>query len=89
MKHYDLALIGFGNVGRALARLLARKREVLADEFDLTFAITTIITGSHGSAHNLEGLDVEEALNLIAAGKTLSELSSQQIPNDTLGLIQS
>ena len=89
MKHYDLALIGFGNVGRALARLLARKREVLADEFGLTFAITTIITGSHGSAHNLEGLDVEEALNLSAASKSLLGLSSQQLPNDTLGLIHS
>ncbi|MCH7662669.1 MAG: homoserine dehydrogenase [Chloroflexi bacterium] len=89
MKHYDLALIGFGNVGRALARLLARKREVLANDYSLTFAITTIITGSHGSAHDIEGLDIEEALELSSAGKSLKELSSQQIPNGTIELIQS
>ena len=27
--HYKLALIGFGNVARALARLLIRKQELL------------------------------------------------------------
>ena len=31
--HLDLALVGFGNVGRELARLLLRKREILDQHF--------------------------------------------------------
>ena len=31
MAHIGIVMIGFGNVGRALARLLLRKRALLAD----------------------------------------------------------
>ena len=29
MTHYNFALVGFGNVGQALARLLMRKQDLL------------------------------------------------------------
>lgn len=45
-----LALIGYGNVGRALARLLARKRR------EFPFTITGIHTLRHGTAIAPEGL---------------------------------
>ncbi len=32
MTHYNLALIGFGNVGRSFARLLLRKEAELKDQ---------------------------------------------------------
>ena len=38
--HYKIALIGFGNVARALARLLVRKRDLLKSKYDLTFSFT-------------------------------------------------
>jgi homoserine dehydrogenase len=45
-----LALIGYGNVGRALARLLRQKRA------DFPFTITGIHTLRHGTAIDLNGL---------------------------------
>jgi homoserine dehydrogenase len=51
----NLALIGYGNVGRAFARLLAAKRSVYP------FRIVAIHTSRHGSAFDVHGLPVEPA----------------------------
>ena len=48
MPAYNLALLGFGNVGRALARLLQRKQAELQSRYDITFRVTGIATGKHG-----------------------------------------
>ncbi len=50
-----LALIGYGNVGRALARLLRKKRR------EFPFAITGIHTLRHGTAVDPKGLPAEPA----------------------------
>jgi len=87
MTHYNLALIGFGNVGRSFARLLLRKEHELKEHYGITFTITTIATGSHGVALDRSGLDIEQALKLVEAGLSLSALSAQPVPADTLELI--
>ncbi|HEY3475077.1 MAG TPA: homoserine dehydrogenase, partial [Anaerolineales bacterium] len=74
--HYNLVLIGFGNVARALARLLLRKQDLLKSQHDVTFSFTGIATGRHGFAVHPEGLDIEEALRLVESGKSLSPLST-------------
>ena len=43
-----IVLLGFGNVGRALARLLIDKADVLRQDYDLTVTVTGIATHSHG-----------------------------------------
>ncbi len=48
MSHYRLALLGFGNVGRALARLLLRKEAELERKYDINFTVTGIATGRTG-----------------------------------------
>ena len=48
-----VALIGYGNVGRAFARLLERKRSVFP------FRIVAIQTARHGSAYDSKGLPIE------------------------------
>ena len=73
--HYNLALIGFGNVARSLARLLVRKQDVLKSKHDVTFSFTGISTGRHGYAVNQNGLDIQKALDLVESGKSISELS--------------
>jgi homoserine dehydrogenase len=75
MSHYNLALLGFGNVGRALARLLERKRSELQDRYDLNFSVTGIATGQHGAAINPVGLDYIRAVELVENGESLSSLS--------------
>ena len=74
--HYNLALIGFGNVARPLARLLLRKQELLQSQYDITFAFTGISTGRHGCAVNPGGLNIEEALSLVESGKSVFPLSA-------------
>ncbi len=48
MKNYNLAFIGFGNVGRALARLLAVKANELRDNFGSEWRITGVASRSLG-----------------------------------------
>lgn len=68
MPHYKLVLLGFGNVGQALARLLLKKRAELEDRYTITFSVTGLATGRHGAALDPDGLALEQALALAAAG---------------------
>lgn len=88
MTDYKLALLGFGNVGQALAKLLLRKQNELEEKFGITFSITAIATGSHGRAINPDGMDIQKALDTIQAGGSLDELSTQPAPQDNLEFIR-
>ena len=88
MAHYNLALLGFGSVGQALAQLLLRKREELAKRYSITFSITGIATYSHGMAINLDSVDLEKALLLIQKGQLLDELSLIPPLDSSLTFIQ-
>lgn len=85
--HYKLALIGFGNVARNLARLFERKRGLLEERYNITFSFTGIATGRHGFAVNPNGLDVQKALTLVEAGESISPLTTFQV-EDSLAVIQ-
>jgi homoserine dehydrogenase len=73
--HYKLALIGFGNVARSLAKLLVRKQDLLKEKHGITFSFTGLSTGRHGFAVNPDGLDIQKALELVESGKDISALS--------------
>jgi homoserine dehydrogenase len=85
--HYKLAFIGFGNVARSLVRLLERKRDLLNQEYGVTYSITGIATGSHGFAINPDGLDIQKALELVESGKSISPLSTLHV-DDSLAVIE-
>lgn len=85
---YKLALVGFGNVGRALARLLMRKAGLLSQQFDTTFIVTGIATLRHGIAIDPSGIDLRRALALAEAGTSLAELSAQPAPASILEFIR-
>lgn len=88
MPHYRLSFIGFGNVARALVRLLERKRELLTKRYDVTYSVTGIATGRHGFAVNPDGLDMEQALELVESGRSINSLSTFQA-SDALSVIES
>ena len=88
MQHHTLAMIGFGNVGKAFARLLLKKRQQLAAEFGLSFTITAIATGRHGRAIHPQGLDIEQALEYAESGRSLDALSTLPAPADMLEFIR-
>ncbi len=88
MTHYRLALIGFGNVGRALVQLLGRKQSELESQYGITFTITGIATGRHGIAINPDGIDGEKALQLVEKGQSLEVLSVLKPPQNNLDFIK-
>jgi len=85
--HYKLAFIGFGNVARALARLLIRKQDLLKSQYDITFSFTGIATGRHGFAVDPNGIDIENVFALVESGWDISSLSSTTVQN-SLAVIQ-
>lgn len=88
MSAVKLVLLGFGNVGQALARLLIEKADDLEQADGLRPTVVGIGTGSHGAALNPAGLDLSEALRLIERGGNLGELSAGSPPPDGLALLQ-
>ena len=85
--HHQLAFIGFGNVARALARLLLRKQALLKTQYDISFSVTGIATGRHGFAADPAGIDLERALALVESGGSLAALSSKPL-EDSLSVIR-
>ena len=70
----DLALVGFGNVGRRFARLLEDRRDRLAHDYDLTCRVIGVSTRRHGALSRSDGLDAVAAAQVIEAGGVLKEL---------------
>ena len=89
MTHYRIALLGFGNVGQALVRLLQRKKDLLLQDYNLSFSVTGIATGRHGIAFDPHGLDLERALRLITTGNNIDLLSRRPLLVNPLEFITS
>jgi homoserine dehydrogenase len=62
MKKYNLALLGFGNVGRALAGLLLSKRAELREKYGIEYRVTGIAARRLGWLAEPDGFDLEAAL---------------------------
>lgn len=69
MKTYNLGFIGFGNVGRALARLLVTKSPELRDVFGIEWRITGVASRTRGWLSSLEGFTSAE-LSTTSFGET-------------------
>jgi homoserine dehydrogenase len=61
-RQINFAFIGFGHVGRALARLLIDRRKWLLNEYGIEWKITGIATLGHGTAIDHSGLPVKKIL---------------------------
>jgi len=88
MSHYSLALLGFGNVGQAFARLLMRKQETIKAQYDITFSVTGIATGRHGMAIDAHGIDLARALELAVSHQSLKGLDATSDPMNALEFIR-
>lgn len=87
MKQVTLAMLGFGNVGRAFVRLIQNKQPLLEKNFDLELIVTGILTGHHGAAIDTAGINLERALELAESGQSLDTLSSQPAPTKGVDFI--
>jgi homoserine dehydrogenase len=57
MKSFNLCLLGFGNVGRALVRLLEEKRDELREDHGIEFLISGIASRKTGWIADSQGID--------------------------------
>lgn len=87
MNTVNLAFLGFGNVGRALARLLMAKRENLSRQHGIEYRVVGIATRNHGAAIDQRGIDLERALGAYEAGESLSPMSASSESGDGVAFI--
>lgn len=57
MHTYNLALVGFGNVGKEFVRLLLAKDEILRREYGIAWKLTGVASRRVGWVANRDGLD--------------------------------
>jgi homoserine dehydrogenase len=87
-SHSSLALLGFGNVGRAFAKLLLNKNEEILKEYGLALRVVGIATAHHGLAIHPDGIDLHRAIELTEHDEGLTPLSNQTPPKDTMAFIE-
>lgn len=88
MKTVRLALLGFGHVGRAFARLLISKQLELRQQRGLDWCVTGIFTRSHGAAIDPAGIDLGRAVDLVEAGQNLTSLTARPSPREGLDFVR-
>jgi len=84
MKNYNLLFLGFGTIGRALARLLQEKQAVLRETYASSFVITGVATRRHGCAWNPAGLDPEELLRMADSRERIGKRTYQESDLESL-----
>src|SRR4051812_47707741 len=73
----DLALVGFGHVGRRFARLIEERRDWLSLDFDLDCRIAGIATRHHGAVWRDGGLDAVGLAVQLEAGHPIVEPATE------------
>src|ERR1700739_85908 len=63
MPSYNLAIVGFGNVGRALLRLLISKESELRRKYDIRWRLTGVATRRVGWFADADGFNPFALLN--------------------------
>ncbi|MFE2673916.1 hypothetical protein ACFXEZ_08425, partial [Streptomyces hygroscopicus] len=81
MGRYDLALIGFGGVNRALAELISQRGDRLAEELGFALRVVAITDLRAGSLVDTHGIDLAP---LLAAEP--GELACAGLPGGSAGL---
>ena len=57
MKKLNVAMLGFGNAGKAFAKMLTDKEQEIAKKYNTDIRIVAITTGSRGTIVNEDGID--------------------------------
>lgn len=76
MKRYRLALIGFGNVGQGLVRILKDRGDEVAQRQGAEFQIVAVSDLLKGSVHDPDGLDPAGLLHAVETDGTLKAVEA-------------
>ena len=73
----DLALVGFGHVGRRFARLIEERRDWLSLDYDIDCRIVGVATRHHGAVFRDTGLDAVAMAARAETGQPIVEPGSE------------
>ena len=59
MKKIKLAMIGYGNVGKAFGKMLKTRKQYIAETYDIEPVITAICTRRKGALLDSDGIDTD------------------------------
>jgi len=84
MKTLKIAMIGFGNAGRAFAKIILKKQEEIMKIFDYEIKVTAVVTATRGNLVDKDGIDLKKVTEDIESNgrfdyKSCSNLSSEDI----------
>jgi homoserine dehydrogenase len=75
MKQYNLCFLGFGNVGRALARLFVAKSTELRDQYGIEFRVTGVASRRIGWLADSDGFEVPTLLSNLPLAKQSPDIT--------------
>lgn len=84
MRDVRLALLGFGHVGQAFARLLLLKTWLLRERHGLNPVVTAVITGRHGWIVDEAGIQLSSVLGVPLLANRGSPPTIASLPADVL-----
>jgi len=84
MRDVRLALVGFGHVGRAFARLLLLKTWLLREPYGLNPVVTAVLTAHHGWAVDEAGLQLSLLLSAEHLAQSGPSPNVAALPADVL-----
>jgi homoserine dehydrogenase len=88
MKVVRLAMVGFGNVGKAFVDLIGDKQQELSDLYGIHFIITGVASGKHGCAADPDGIDPPRLMEIAKSHGDYSVLNKIPGAKDSLSLIE-
>lgn len=88
MRTLKIAMIGFGNAGRAFSRIILNKQREIGDKFGWELKIVAVATASRGSLVDEKGIDLEEALQDIEVKGKFDRNSSAFSNLNSMDIIQ-
>jgi homoserine dehydrogenase len=68
MKRCNLFFLGFGTIGRALARLLIEKQGMVRESYGASFPVVGVATRRHGWTADSTGVNLDEVLRSAESG---------------------
>jgi homoserine dehydrogenase len=88
MGKLKLCVLGYGNAGRAFGLMLHDKHEDILHEFDVDVQITRVVTGSHGTVSDPNGINIPDVEKVLDGGGYIGDPQSADFGRTALEIAQ-
>ncbi|RLF84459.1 homoserine dehydrogenase [Thermococci archaeon] len=85
---WKIGIIGFGNVGQALVRILHAKKGILKKKYSFDFKVMAIADPIKGSVYDENGLDLKEIVDLLNTKGNIRDYSRGITDLDSIKMIK-